>query len=77
MELRRAGIATEVYPAPRKLGEQLRYADRRGFPLALIIGDSEWEAATCQVKELAHKQSQVIPQADLVARLGEMLRSRE
>ena len=73
MELRRAGIGTEVYPSPRKLGEQLKYADRRGFRIALIIGDSEWEEGSCQVKQLATKQSEAVPQADLVGHLQAML----
>ncbi len=30
--LRRAGIASEVYPQPKKHGQQMRYADRRGIP---------------------------------------------
>jgi histidyl-tRNA synthetase len=73
MELRRAGIGTELYPSARKLGEQLKYADRRGFQLAVIIGDDEWEAGTCQVKELRTKQSHEIGQAGLVAKLRELL----
>ena len=40
--LRRAGIGVEVYPEPRKLGQQLKYADRRGFRLALIAGSREF-----------------------------------
>ena len=34
--LRRAGIAVELFPEPKKLGQQLKYADRRGFRVALI-----------------------------------------
>ena len=29
--LREAGIGVEVFPEPKKLGQQLQYADRRGF----------------------------------------------
>lgn len=73
MELRRAGIGVEVYPAARKLGEQLKYADRRGFRLALVIGDAEWDSGVCQIKQLASKESEEVPQGDLVARLSELL----
>src|SRR5262249_4004143 len=34
-ELRRAGIATEVYPDAKKVGAQLQYAERRGFRAAV------------------------------------------
>jgi histidyl-tRNA synthetase len=51
--LRAAGIGVEFYPEPRKLGAQLKYADRRGFKLALILGTDEWKSGRCQLKELA------------------------
>ncbi len=43
----------EVYPEPKKLGQQLKYADRRGFRIALIAGQREFDAGTCQLKHLA------------------------
>ena len=73
MELRRAGIGVELYPSVRKLGEQLKYADRRGFQIAVIIGDDEWEAGTCQVKELGTKQRSEVGQGELEAKLRELL----
>ncbi len=47
-----ATINVEVYPEPKKLGQQLKYADRRGFRVALVVGSDEWQARTCQVKDL-------------------------
>lgn len=58
--LRRAGIGCEVYPEPKKLGQQLQYADRRGFRLALIAGENEFAAGNVQLKDLATGQSQEI-----------------
>lgn len=55
--LRDAGIANEVYPDPKKLGAQLKYADAHGFRVALIAGDHEWGAGRIQVKTLATKES--------------------
>jgi histidyl-tRNA synthetase len=51
--LRGAGIGVEFYPEPKKLGVQLKYADRRGFPVALIVGAQEWADGSAQVKNLA------------------------
>ena len=47
-ELRSAGIGVEVFPEPKKLGQQLAYADRRGFRVALIagLGASLWTIAS-------------------------------
>ncbi len=59
--IRRAGIGVEVYPDARKLGQQLKYADRRGFRIALIAGASEFETGTIQVKDLAEKTQQDVP----------------
>lgn len=50
--VRRAGIGVEVYPDPKKLGQQLKYADARGFRLALIAGENEFAANQVQLKDL-------------------------
>jgi histidyl-tRNA synthetase len=50
--LRAAGLGVELYPEPKKLGAQLKYADRRGFRIALVLGENEWKSGRCQVKEL-------------------------
>lgn len=63
--LRRSGLGIEFYPEPKKLGAQLKYADRRGFKVAVIIGDDEWKNGTCQVKELSTQASRSIPLTDL------------
>jgi histidyl-tRNA synthetase len=51
--LRTAGLAVELYPEPKKLGQQLKYADHRGHKVAVIVGHDEWAAGVCQVKNLA------------------------
>ena len=42
----------ELFPEPKKLGQQLKYADRRGFRVALIAGQNEFDRGVCQVKDL-------------------------
>ncbi len=51
-ELRAAGIAAEAFPATGGMRRQMRYADRRGSPVAVIEGDNERDAGTVQVKDL-------------------------
>jgi histidyl-tRNA synthetase len=76
-QLRRAGIGVEVYPDSSKLGQQLKYADRRGFRLALIAGDRELTAGTCQIKDLASGESTeaslACEAADLIEQIQELL----
>jgi len=71
--LRAAGIGVELYPDAKKLGAQLKYADRRGFPIALVIGENEWEAGTCQVKDLRSGQATEVPQDELVGEIERVL----
>ncbi len=62
--IRAAGIGVEVFPEPKKLGQQLQYADQRGFRVAIIAGQREFDAGTCQVKDLATTQSSEAPLTD-------------
>lgn len=72
-DLRAAGLRTEVYSEPRKLGDQLKYAARKGFRCAVIAGDSEAGAGTAQLKDLAAGSQSVIARADLVATVRALL----
>jgi histidyl-tRNA synthetase len=52
-ELRNAGIRAEVYLGnPKNFGNQLKYADRRNSPIAIIQGGDEKAAGIVQIKDL-------------------------
>ena len=52
-ELRAAGIRAEVYLGnPKNFGNQLKYADKRGAPVAIIQGGDEAARGVVQVKDL-------------------------
>ena len=52
-ELRRAGIRAEVYLGnPKNFGNQLKYADKRNSPVAIIQGGDEAARGVVQVKDL-------------------------
>ena len=53
--VRNAGWNAELYPEAKKLGNQLKYADERGFAIALVAGSNELDAGQVQVKNLKHK----------------------
>ncbi|MEP2921511.1 histidine--tRNA ligase [Sulfitobacter sp.] len=89
-ELRQAGIRAEVYLGnPKNFGNQLKYADKRGSPLAVIEGGEEHENGVIQIKDLVlgaklaenatleewkERPSQYeVPRADLVAKVREIL----
>jgi histidyl-tRNA synthetase len=72
--LRASGIGVEIYPEAKKLGQQLKYADRRGFRLALIAGQNEFEKGVCQVKDLARGEKKDVPLAGDYVELIEIVR---
>jgi histidyl-tRNA synthetase len=51
-EVRAAGIAAEVYLGQSGMKAQMKYADRRLSPAAIIVGDDELAAGTVTVKDL-------------------------
>ena len=52
-ELRAAGIRAEMYQGNwKKFGNQLKYADRRGCPVAIIQGGDERAEGVVQIKDL-------------------------
>jgi histidyl-tRNA synthetase len=51
-ELRRAGIAAEMYLGEAGMKAQMKYADRRNSPLAVIQGGDEKARRTVQIKDL-------------------------
>jgi histidyl-tRNA synthetase len=65
-QLREAGINTEVYLETAKLGNQLTYADRKGFRVALIAGENEFAKDTVQIKNLGAKSARDVPLGELV-----------
>ncbi|HEV3345374.1 MAG TPA: His/Gly/Thr/Pro-type tRNA ligase C-terminal domain-containing protein, partial [Pirellulales bacterium] len=52
-----------------------KYADRRGFKVAVIAGEDELAAGNCQIKNLASGESVTVPLAgDLAGEIGKLLR---
>jgi histidyl-tRNA synthetase len=52
-EIRRAGFNTEIFHGETKnINKQLKYADRVGIPIAVIVGSNEFESGEVTVKDL-------------------------
>ena len=79
-QLRAAGFGVEVFPDPKKLGQQLKYADRRGHRFALVAGENEFASGTIQIKNLSTATSQTVPltpdASELVSALQSSLAAR-
>ena len=50
--LRRAGIRAEVYMGSSGMRPQMKYADRRGAPAVVIVGEDERNKGTVTIKDL-------------------------
>lgn len=76
--LRKVGFGVEVYPEAKKLGHQLKYADRRGFQVAIIIGEEEFVSGKCQIKDLTTGNTRAVSFLDnldqVVATLTELIK---
>jgi histidyl-tRNA synthetase len=71
--LRSAGIGAEVYPEPKKLGQQFQYAERRGFRVALIAGSDEFAKGVWKVKDLAKREEQAVQESELIVNVQTLI----
>lgn len=52
MEIRKANIATEIYPEPAKMKKQMSYADFNNIPFVAIIGEDEMKENKITLKNM-------------------------
>ncbi len=72
-QLRSEGIGVEVYPEAKKLGQQLKYAESRGFRVALIAGPDEFAQGMWQVKDLARREQINVPATEVAAAVRKLI----
>ncbi len=68
--LREAGINTELYPDPTaKMEKQLKYADKKSIPFALVIGQDEADKEMVTLKNLATRQQSTLSLSEAIVNL--------
>jgi histidyl-tRNA synthetase len=72
-ELRSQGIGAEVFPDAKKLGQQLSYADKRGFRIALIAGPDEFAKGVWQIKDLRTQSKREAPTSAVAEEIRRVL----
>ncbi len=80
-----AGIARDLRAAGRRVdlsllsnrgvGDQLKYAGRRGIPLALIAGETEIASGTAALKDLRSNEQRTLPLIELPGAVDDLLRA--
>jgi histidyl-tRNA synthetase len=68
-EIRKAGIAGEIYPDPVKLKKQMEYANRKNIPFVAMIGKDEMSAGTVALKNMATGEQVTLSRDDMVAKM--------
>ncbi len=71
--LRAASIGVEVYPEAKKVGQQLQYAEKRGFRVALIAGPEEFAQGVWKIKDLARREEKTAAAAQVLETLRGLL----
>jgi histidyl-tRNA synthetase len=65
-EVRRAGIAAEIYPDALKMKKQMSYANAKGIPFVAIIGENEMNEGKVTLKNMATGEQQLVTPPELI-----------
>lgn len=57
-QLRRSGVAAELYPSSAKLKKQMSYADDKQIPYVILIGSDEMQTGLLTLKDMQSGQQQ-------------------
>ena len=75
-ELRNSGLRCELYYGTNRLGEQIRYALKKGISFVAILGPDELASGQVAVRDLANKAQNVVPRSEVAALLRQRLATR-
>ncbi len=68
--LRDCGVAVEIYPDVAKLKKQFDYADKKGIPFLVIVGEEEMGRGVFNLKNLKSGEQSVLSESELVGWFG-------
>ena len=64
-QLRKNGIASEIYHEQAKFDKQFKYAEKKNIPYIIIIGSKELQESVCSVKDLRNGEQKSVAFNDL------------
>jgi histidyl-tRNA synthetase len=68
-QLRKANIKCEVYPDEAKIKKQMAYANKKGVPFVLMIGQDEIKEGRYQLKNMLTGEQQQLTLSEIMANL--------
>lgn len=69
-QLRSAGVRVELYPDASKLDKQFKYAEKKGIPFVVLVGEEEMKNREFKLKNLASGEQKTVALAALTAMLS-------
>ncbi len=76
-ELRQAGLNVNCYPQVDKIGKQLKYGDRTGIKVAVLLGPDELANQSITLKDLTTGIQQTIARSDSAKKIAQMLENTD
>ncbi|RNL78049.1 histidine--tRNA ligase [Sinomicrobium pectinilyticum] len=71
--LRKEGIKAELYPDNAKMKKQMQYADKRGIPFTVLVGEEEMSKGHYTLKNMQTGEQKAVSLAELTATLAEQI----
>lgn len=69
-KLRAAGIACDLYPEPTKIKKQMDYANKRGVPYVVLIGETEMASGKLSLKNMVSGEQEQLGVEEIAGKLG-------
>jgi len=68
-QLRQNGIKVEMYPDAAKMGKQFQFAEKKGIPFAVIVGEEEMKQNQFKLKDLTSGEQVTVSLEELIEKL--------
>jgi len=68
--MRASNVLVDMYPSAAKMAKQLKYADKRNIPYAVIIGSEEMESGILSLKNLKTGEQHKLTLDEIINRLS-------
>jgi histidyl-tRNA synthetase len=69
-DLRKAGINSELYPDPAKMKKQMNYANKKGIPYVVLVGEDEINSGLLTVKNMNDGSQSNVNVAEMIKLLN-------
>jgi histidyl-tRNA synthetase len=76
-ELRQAGLNVSCYPQVDKIGKQLKYGDRTGIKVAVLLGPDELANQSLTLKDLSTGNQQTVARTESAKTIIQMLENTD